>query len=456
MTRVLVIGLDCLTPQLVFDQWRSELPHLSALMAQGLWGNLTSTIPPITVPAWMSMMTSRDPGELGFYGFRNRADYSYKNLAFATSALVKEPTVWDLLSQDGKQVIVIGVPQTYPVKRVNGCLVSCFLTPDTNAQFTYPASLKEEIQQVVGDYVLDVHDFRTKDKQLILDQIYDMTDKRFRLAQHFMRTKPWDFFMVHEIGIDRIHHGFWKYMDATHPKHEPGNPYQHAIKEYYRFVDARVGELVSLVGDEVSIFVVSDHGAKRMLGGVCLNEWLIQRGYLAITARPQTPAPLEKLDVDWTKTSVWGSGGYYGRIFLNVRGREPQGVIPALDYGVFRERLAQELCAITDHEGRPMKTKVYKPEDIYRRCNGVAPDLIVYFDDLEWRAVGTVGYDSIYTFENDTGPDDANHAQDGVCIFRDGNRTGRREGLTLYDIAPTILELFGMAPLRTMQGHVIR
>jgi len=457
MSRVLVIGLDCLTPQLVFDQWRDELPALNRLMTEGLWGPLRSTIPPITVPAWMSMMTGRDPGELGFYGFRNRADHSYKNLVFATSALVKEPTVWDLLSEAGKSVIVIGVPPTYPVKPVNGCLVSCFMTPDTKSQFTYPASLKTEVESVVGDYVFDVHDFRTEDKQRIIDQLYDMTEKRFRLARHLMETKPWDFFMLHEIGIDRIHHGFWKYMDATHPKHEPGNPYQDAIAKYYRFVDQQVGRLVELAGEDAAVLVVSDHGAKRMVGGICLNEWLMRRGYLTVAERPGKPTPLERLTVDWAKTSVWGSGGYYGRIFLNVEGREPQGIIRSSNYQAFRDGLAEELRAIPDHEGRPMRTQVYKPEEIYRQCNGVAPDLIVYFDDLEWRAVGTVGYDSIYTFKNDTGPDDSNHAQDGVCILRDGlGRTGSRAGLTLYDIAPTILEQFGLPIPTAMQGRVIR
>ncbi|MBI4355943.1 MAG: alkaline phosphatase family protein [Candidatus Omnitrophica bacterium] len=454
-SRVLVIGLDCLTPQLVFDQWRGELPHLSRLMARGLWGRLKTTVPPITVPAWMSMMTGRDPGELGFYGFRNRADHSYHKLAYATSALVQEPTVWDLLSRAGKHVVILGVPQTYPPKPVNGCLVSCFLTPDTNAQYTYPAELKEEIRAVVGDYVLDVHDFRTDDKQRILDQIYDMTAKRFRLARHLMQTKPWDFFMVHEIGIDRIHHGFWKYMDATHPKHEPGNPYQDAILRYYQFVDQQVGELIALSGDETAVLIVSDHGAKRMLGGICFNDWLIRQGYLRLKTMPSQPTPLEKLEVDWTKTRVWGAGGYYGRVFLNVKGREPQGLIEPSESEAFRDRLIREIEAIPDHAGRRLATHVYKPEQIYRACRGVAPDLIIYFDDLEWRSVGSVGYDSLYTFDNDTGPDDANHAQHGICVMRDSDRQGCRENLTIYDIAPTILDLFGLPIPAAMQGRVI-
>jgi predicted AlkP superfamily phosphohydrolase/phosphomutase len=143
-------------------------------------------------------------------------------------------------------------------------------------------------------------------------------------------------------------------------------------------------------------------------------------------------------------------------VFLNVKGREPNGVIEPAEYEAFRDRLIREIEAIPDHEGKPLKTRVYKPEQIYRACNGVAPDLIVYFDDLEWRAVGSIGYDTLYTFDNDTGPDDANHAQEGICILRDGGRRGRREGLTLYDVAPTILELFGLPIPPAMQGRIIR
>jgi predicted AlkP superfamily phosphohydrolase/phosphomutase len=127
--KVLVIGLDCAAPQLVFDRWRDRLPTLSRLMREGAWGELRSCDPPITVPAWSSMMTSKNPGRLGFYGFRNRTDHSYKGLAFANSLAVKEPTVWDLCTRARRPVKRIGEPQTYPPKPVNGRMVTCILNP---------------------------------------------------------------------------------------------------------------------------------------------------------------------------------------------------------------------------------------------------------------------------------------------------------------------------------------
>ena len=128
-TRVVVIGLDCAEPSLVFDRFAERLPHLTGLRRRGLWGTLRSCDPPITVPAWMSMMSSKDPGTLGYYGFRNRADRSYEKMTTATSLAVREPLLWDYLGDAGRRVILIGVPQTYPPRPVNGLMVTDFLTP---------------------------------------------------------------------------------------------------------------------------------------------------------------------------------------------------------------------------------------------------------------------------------------------------------------------------------------
>ena len=234
---------------------------------------------------------------------------------------------------------------------------------------------------------------------MIRDSLIRMTDKRFALAKHLMATKPWDFFMMVEMGTDRVHHAFWQYMDPEHHRYEAGNPYESVIPDYYEHVDRKIGEFLEVVPDDAHVVVVSDHGAQCMDGGIALNEWLIQQGYLVLQEPPTQPSRLEQLKVDWAKTTAWGSGGYYGRLFLNVKGREPQGLIEPDQFEATRDRLIAELEALGDHEGRPIGTRVLKPESLYKTTRGVAPpDLFVYFGDLRWRSVGTVGTGMIHTF----------------------------------------------------------
>jgi predicted AlkP superfamily phosphohydrolase/phosphomutase len=450
----MIVGLDCAEPSLVLERWRNELPTLRALAERGCYGRLTSVIPPITVPAWSCMMASRTPGELGVYGFRNRADHSYDRLFIANGTAIREPRLWDLVTRRGKRSIVLGVPGTYPPRPLNGVMVTCFLTPSTESQYTYPPLLRREVEQVVGEYMFDTKDFRTERKDWLLEQIYEMTNRRFALAEHLLATKPWELFVMVEMGPDRMHHGFWKDMDPEHRKHEAGGRFSEAILDYHKHLDALIGRLLAHADDETAILVVSDHGAKRMDGGIRVNEWLRREGLLTTAREPSGRERLADVGVDWPRTTAWGEGGYYGRIFINVRGREPEGLVEPDGYERVRDDLARRLAAIPDENGDPIQTVVYKPEQVYPDVRGVPPDLIVHFGDLFWRAVGTVGGDEgVHTFENDTGPDDANHAQDGLLIMvAPGVQPGEREGMHLLDVAPTVLELLGLPVPKKMRG----
>ena len=155
-----------------------------------------------------------------------------------------------------------------------------------------------------------------------------------------------------------------------------------------------------------------------------------------------------------SKTTAWGDGGYYGRLFINVEGREPSGTVKQAEYESVRDDLIRRIEDIVDHHGNPMGNRCYKPEDIYDKITNVAPDLVVIFGDLHWRSVGWVGSDSVYTFQNDTGPDDANHAQYGMYVYAHPSipSRGRVDGPTLYDVAPTILTQLGLPVPLDMKG----
>ena len=456
MDKALVIGLDCAAPQWVFDRWLDELPTIRSLTERGTFGILRSCEPPITVPAWSVMTSSRSPGSLGFYGFRNRRDHSYDAMAFADSRAVRVPRVWDLLSQADRPVVVLGVPQTYPVSSVNGVMVSCFLTPDTaTSEYTYPPELKGEIEGLVGRYMVDVDNFRTEEKGRLLEQIEEMTATRFRVAEHLLEVKPWDLFFMVEMGTDRIHHAFWRFFDHEHRLYEPGNPYEQAVLDYYKALDEKMGRLLAFVDEDTAVLVVSDHGAKKMDGGICVNEWLRREGYLVLKEEPAEPGPLKPEMIDWERTAAWGEGGYYCRLFLNLAGREPEGTVPAEHYERVRTELKQKLEALGDPDGNPIGTVAHRPEELYAERKGVVPDLLVYFGDLSWRSIGLVGGGEVHVFENDTGSDDANHAHDGLYVLAgNGIPGGQGPEQQIQDVAPTLLSLLGEPIPAEMEGSV--
>ncbi len=421
------------------------MPHLQGLIGRGAFGRLESVIPPITVPAWACMVTGRDPGALGIYGFRNRKDYSYNGLTIAMSHSVGAPALWDRLGQAGLRSIVVGVPPSFPPRPLDGLMVSCFLTPSAKSEYTWPASLKPELEARFGEYLFDVTDFRTEDKAALLARVRAVTAQKFAIARHLAGTQPWDFFMFVDMGPDRLHHGFWKYWDRQHVKYTPGNAFEQAFPEYYAFLDQQIGGLLEVVDADTAVLVVSDHGAKRMDGAICVNEWLRREGYLMLKEAPTGVRRLEPEMVDWSRTVAWGEGGYYSRIFLNVKGREPQGIVDKRASDGLRGELIAGLEALGDEAGRPIGTRVYRPEALYPVSRGIPPDLIAIFGDLYWRSAGTVGGGQVWTRENDTGPDDANHAQHGMFVATGLSLPPGERDLRLLDIAPLVGRHFGLA-----------
>jgi len=455
--RLLIMGLDSAPPELLFDRFRDELPNIGGLMDHGVYAKMRSCDPPITIPAWSVMVTSKNPGSLGLYGFRHRKGHSYTDGWIANSLSVKAEKIWDILAQAGMKVCVVGVPPSYPPTPVNGELISCFITPDANREYTYPPELKQEIEALVGPYPFDVK-FRTDNRDQLLKDLHEMTETHFRVIEHLLATRPWDFFMFVDIGLDRVHHAFWKYFDKDHPRYVPGSQYENVMLDYYKRLDEHVGRLLKRIDDDTIVVVVSDHGVKGMRGAFCVNEWLIREGYLILKERPEAVVELEKAAVDWSKSKAWAWGGYYARVFLNVKGREPEGVIDRNEFEEERDRLAERIKTISDPRGRRMATQVYKPETLYPLSVGDRPDLMVYFDDLFWRSAGTLGHSDIYLSENDTGPDDAIHSRHGTFILHDKQlkKRGQIPDIDILDIAPTLLKRMKVSVPSTMEGRSVQ
>ena len=304
--------------------------------------------------------------------------------------------------------------------------------------------------------MVDVENFRSEEKDRLLDQIEEMTEKRFRLAEHLLETRPWDLFFMVEMGTDRIHHAFWRFTDSEHRLFEPGNPYEHAMLDYYKRLDAKIARLLRFADDDTAVLVVSDHGAKQMDGGICVNEWLRREGYLVLSEEPTEPTRLTPDLIDWSRTVAWGEGGYYCRLFLNVAGREPEGIVAP---GRLRARARRAEGEARGARRRP------GPADRHGRAPGrgsvrggardrARPPRLLRRPLLAKCRVGR--HRDRARVRERHGPDDANHAHEGLYLLvADGVPAGRGPQRALPDIAPTLLELLDEPVPAEMEGQSI-
>ena len=463
--KVVHIGLDGFNPDLV-KEWSAELPNLSKLMGEGIWGPIESTVPPITPQAWTCTVSGKNPGHFGFWNFTYRSDYSYGEPNLVNSWVVTErvETLYTILPRSGKRIAIINLPVSYPPPRIeNGYSISCFMTPSLEKEFTYPSELRNEIEKVIGEYILDAStsdtNYRLMDKDVVLKRIYDMDKQRFDLIEHFITHKKCDYIFAVIMGTDRMPHLFYRYFDKNHVRYEDNPKYKNALKDHYRFCDENIGRIMGLVDENTVIIVQSDHSVQRLDGRINLNEWLIEEGYMKIRTYPTQLTPISKCDIDWENTKAWATG-YTGQIYLNVKGREKYGVVDPRDYDVLLDELSEKMLAITDQKGNKLETKVFKRTSIHPGpYSRFGPDLFINFDDCRWNISELIGYGrgNLYSYDTTLGPDDGGHGPYGFFTIAGPGvpKLGEITSAHLLDIAPTVLHLMGVKVPEDMEGRVL-
>lgn len=459
MAKVVAIGLDGANPDLIY-QWIGELPNLKGLMERGIHGYISSSIPPITPQAWTSALSGTNPGQFGFWNFVYRDDYGYGEPKLVSSQAIPVDMLYHILPRQGKRMAAINIPVTYPPVAIpGGYCISCFMTPSLERGFTHPPELRREVEALIGEYILDAStgdtNFRDMDKDLVLERIYRMDRQRFDLVKYFIEEKGCDLIFAVVMGTDRMPHLFYRYMDEEHVRYVPDSKYALALKEHYKFCDGQIGDILETIDGDTAVMVLSDHSVQRLDGRVNLNDWLIQEGYLVLKRAPSGAIPFRQAEVDWARTTAWGTG-YTGQLYLNLKGREAQGAVAPEEYDAVLEELAQKIQAIPRADGRKMATQVIKRKDVYHGPRAqFAPDLFIYFDDLHYNISERVGQDSLYSYDTPLGEDDGGHGPWGIFVLAGPGveARGRLEGASLVDVAPTIMELMGLEPTPQMEGH---
>lgn len=460
--RLLLIGLGGATADLALNAWRGELRTLDLLVDRGTWCRLRASQPLASTPAWLSLFSGLDAGQLGVYGPRRRVNHSYTPPVAIDSRAIRDPRLWDMLGGAGKHVGVIGAPATTPAPSVQGSLIGDMPLPD-GSPATFPATLAQQVANWLGEELLSpgtaahvaMPSLAVENLDQLIQEAYTQAEQRFLLARRLLARDVYDCFVLVDDGIASIQRVLWDSFEPTHPRYMPDHPFAGTIGSFYRFVDDQLFELLELVDDDTIIAVASVGGAQVLFGELALNEWLIAQGDLALHAMPTEPARLEQSAIDWARTRAWADDN--GAIYLNVAGREPQGTIPPDQAEQVRRGLAERLLTLADHTGVPA-LEVYRPEALYTTTQGVVPDLIVACARPGWRTTALVGQGAVWLDTRAARMDAASETSQGFLVIYDPHNLGggrQIDDATVYDVVPTLLNLLGLPIPARLRGKVI-
>jgi len=476
--RVIVIGLDGATFDL-FGPWMEagDLPNLARLCAEGRRGRLRSCLPPVTSPAWKCFSTGKNPGRLGVFWWR-QVDRPGRRIIGAEARLFRSRDVWDVLGEAGLRVGVIGMPLTFPPRRVNGFMVSGGPYAEESG-YTEPPGLQAEIESRFGYRLHPRHALSRENRasRAVVDEILALTAQRFDAGEYLLERQSPDFLCLVLFYVNNLQHFCWR--------EEP-------VRRVWRMIDDRLGRFMR---DDVNLFLVSDHGLARIERVFCVQSWLRREGYLVLRperfsalgwlrlSRERVRTAARTLRLDVAATRLLGRGRLERLVehipFRESRVREagaferrldwdrtralalPQGPLYLLSPSgpAAREELARELTGrleglVDPLTGRRPVRRVHRREDVY---NGPfakdAPDLVLEPEPGYHIREGDVRTEEIFAVDDEWQAD--NHP-DGILIARGPDVcAGNEVGAEIIDVAPTVLHLMGLPVPDDMDGRVL-
>jgi predicted AlkP superfamily phosphohydrolase/phosphomutase len=499
-----VIGLDGADPNLVWP-WAKEgkLPNIARLMAQGAYGPLHSTYPPISAAAWATFMTGQQPGHHGVFDFRNYnpRKYSFQDEAIVSSAPIAGYTVMDAVAAHGHRVGAVTIPITYPAWAINGAMVSGYPTPDASKSFTYPPELGQEMSGLTENSAL----FRASSPAQVLEELNRLTRERARVSAEMLRQDDHGLFVLVIGSTDRAHHDFWKYQDPDHPAYDQREAatFGDAIIQVYQEADRAIGTLLDAVDEDTTVIIMSDHGGgPRPAKQFNVNAWLRSQGLLTADHRAKPvraavrsavraarahfpyqeqlyrrlPASLKRAankansdamtnagDIVWPQTQAYRFPMHapIDGIVLNVRGRQQEGSVgPGAEYEALRDRIIAALGEASDPDTRqPVVISAVRREDLYEgEYVENMPDVVITLHPdyeggpgLETSVISAIPLPELSKLSGV-------HRMNGIVIVArgEGVRHGAEiEGAHIVDLAPTIMYVMGLPVPRRMDGKVL-
>jgi predicted AlkP superfamily phosphohydrolase/phosphomutase len=438
--RVVFIGLDG-TPYTFMQRLIQEgrAPNAARLAQQGSLLRMDSVWPWVSSVAWSTMMTGVNPARHNIFGFIDRDPATYRQF-IPKADNMKAKTLWEVLSEAGKRVIVVNVPVTFPARPVNGILVGDFLSPRLDERTVYPPSFIPTLKSL--GYIIDADPWKMREsKDLALQEVNAALDARIRTLFYLFDQKEWDYLHVHVMETDRLHHFLWQQMEQADPTYAP------AFYDFYRRIDDMLGQLASRLNDRTTLIWMADHGFCTIKKEVYVNRWLMDNGWLKLrNVPPERQKGLDEVDPSSVAYSLDP-----GRVFIRVRGREKGGsVSPGAEYQSLRDEIASAALALRDPDcGEPIFQAAFRREELYHGpyleqaadlilapYDGYDPKGPLYKETLTYKGDELVGM----------------HTYDDAMLYV-GSHTLSPARFSVLNVMPTILDLMDVPRPPDLDGE---
>jgi len=503
--RALVIGLAEATLDLI-TPWveAGALPTFKRLMDEGVHGRMRSRIPLITPQMWGTIYTGTSASTHGALDFWQRGeDGKFREI---NGSHLRMKPIWEMLGEAGISSGVVNMPFTYPPQAINGYVISGEDAPGAHRSIANPPGLYDELTAKFGRYRLKDIFPGGRQKSHYLTLVEEDVERQTDVLEYLIKHHPTDLFLSFYSATAICQHYFWSDMESR----EEDNPYRGVIATAYRTLDASIARLIRAAGPDARIFIISECGAGPLQSGINLNAWLAREGFLAYrstqgvrgaasamekrnralvaSARTHAQGLLQKLprslyylanrylrstkaliqsyvvnsDIDWKRTRAF-SRGKEGNIFVNLKGRDPQGVVEPQEYNEVCRSISDRLRALIDPAtGKPVAEEVYLASELYRGpLERVAPDVTVRWRDGLYAPHEAPREDTSIFVERwreyMTWPTSGGHSVDGIFFAQGpGIRRGSRvDGASILDLAPTLLHAFGLPLPGSLEGRVL-
>jgi predicted AlkP superfamily phosphohydrolase/phosphomutase len=509
--RVFVLGLDGATWDMLEPLIQDGLmPNLAQLREEGAWGSLRSVFPPLSPVAWTGVMTGKNSGKHGIFEFLEHGHDPLKGRV-NSSRTIQSKLLWEIAQQYGKKTVAGAVPMSYPprpAKKFPGFFVGDFLSPADSVDFTSDPALFAELEKAVGPYrpwSTSIHD--GGNEAAVLADLQLFMEQHLKAIQFMMNRCDWDFFIFDLMATDRLQHELWHVWDLTHRIARGRESELKALRprllEFWQRLDSYIGQIKADLPADTVFLIISDHGFGPIEHYVNFNVWLLEQGFITLQdsfyvkqkhwfyRRGATPEWmygvmsrlglgnhrvsrfrgkqdsvmdrlgeslfLSRRHIDWSRTRAYAQGNF-GQIFLNLKGRQPNGCVAPEDARPLLQDLKAGLAVIPHPEtGEPLVQHIYESDELYHGPHaGLAPDLTVVLTDWRYRTIGLHDFTTNRVVTPAFGPT-GDHRPEGILIAAGPAILPKAEPheASLLDVAPTVLHLLGVTIPDDLDGRIL-